>query len=195
MDAAKLCESLGHKVEEAKLPIDDPVMRAAFLSIIHVSLARVLDDAAKPLGRAVTEKDVEPITWVIAQAGRNTSSIVYSRAINTLHQAGLTVAKLMQRYDVILQPTLTKPPVALGTLSLSRNDLQGYIKDVGEFSPNTALYNWTGQPSMTVPLHWTPDGLPVGVMFSARFGDDATLFRLAAQLEKAKPWVGRRPKV
>jgi amidase len=194
MEAAKLCENLGHKVEEAKLPIDDPVMRAAFLSIIHVSLARVLDDGAKPLGRAVTEKDVEPITWVIAQAGRNTSSIVYSRAINTLHQAGLAVAKLMQRYDLILQPTLTKPPVALGTLSLSRSDLQGYIKDVGEFSPNTALYNWTGQPSMTVPLHWTPEGLPVGVMFSARFGDDATLFRLAAQLEKVKPWVGRRPK-
>lgn len=194
LDAAKLCESLGHQVEEAKLPLDDAVLRAAFLSVIHVSLARVLDDGAKPLGRAVTEKDVEPITWVIAQAGRNTSSLVYSRAINTLQQAGLAVAKLMQRYDVILQPTLAKPPAALGTLSLSRSDLQGYIKDVGEFSPNTALYNWTGQPSMTVPLHWTAEGLPVGVMFSARFGDDATLFRLAAQLEKAKPWAGRRPK-
>jgi amidase len=194
LEAAKLCESLGHKVEEVKLPLDDAVMRAAFMSILQVSLARTLDDAAKPLGRAVTEKDVEPITWVIAQAGKAVSSVVYSRAIATIHQVGLTVAKFMQRYDVILNPTLAKPPVALGTLSLSRGDLSGYIKDVGEFSPNTALYNVTGQPSMSVPLHWTPEGLPVGAMFSARFGEDAALFRLAAQLEKAKPWAGRRPK-
>jgi amidase/6-aminohexanoate-cyclic-dimer hydrolase len=194
LEAAKLCESLGHKVEEAKLPVDDAPTRAAFMSVLQVSLARTLDDAAKPLGRAVTEKDVEPITWVIGQAGKNISSVVYSRAIATLHQVGLALAKFMQRYDVILQPTLGQPPVALGTLSLSRDDLQGYIKDVGAFSPNTALYNMSGQPSASVPLHWTAQGLPVGVMFTTRFGEDATLIRLAAQLEKAKPWAGRRPK-
>jgi Asp-tRNA(Asn)/Glu-tRNA(Gln) amidotransferase A subunit family amidase len=139
LEAAKLCESLGHKVEEAKLPIDDAATRAAFMSILQVSLARVLDDSAKPLGRAVTEKDVEPITWVIGQAGKDVSSVVYSRAIATIHQVGLALAKFMQQYDVILQPTLGQPPVALGTLSLSRSDMQGYIKDVGAFSPNTAL--------------------------------------------------------
>ncbi len=195
LDAAKLCESLGHKVEEARLPIDDAVMRGAFLSIIQVSLARALEDAAKVLGRAVTEKDVEPITWVIAQAGNGITSIAYSRAIATMHQVGLAMAKFMQRYDVILSPTLAKPPVKLGVLSLSRSDIQGYIKDVGEFGPHTALYNVTGQPSMSVPLHWAKDGLPIGVMFSGRFGEDGLLFRLAAQLEKAKPWAGRRPKV
>jgi amidase len=192
-EAARLCESLGHKVEEAQPPIEDAWMRDAFLTVLRVSLARTLDDAAKPLGRPVTDKDVEPVTWLLAQAGRAVSAVAYSRAIATLHQVGLAMAKFQQSYDVILSPTLAKPPVPLGVLSLSPANIATYTKDVTEFGPYTALYNVTGQPSMSVPLHWSPDGLPIGVMFSGRFGEDATLLRLAAQLEKAKPWAGRRP--
>jgi len=193
IEAAKLCESLGHKVEEALPPIDNDSMRDAFLAVLRVSLARVLDDAAKTLGRPVTDKDVEPVTWVIAQAGRAITSIAYSRAIATMHQVGLAMAKFQQKYDVILNPTLAKPPVPLGVLSLSPASIAAYGKDVTEFGPYTALYNVTGQPSMSVPLHWSPEGLPIGVMFSGRFGDEATLLRLAAQLEKVKPWAGIRP--
>lgn len=94
---------------------------------------------------------------------------------------------------MILSPTLAKPPIALGVLSLSAPSVEVYRRELQAFTPFTPLYNVTGQPSMSVPLHWTPDGLPVGVMFSARFGDEAVLFRLAAQLEKARPWVDRRP--
>ena len=194
-EAAKLCESLGHRVEEAQPPIEDGWMRNAFLTVLRVSLARTLDDAAKPLGRPVTEKDVEPVTWILAQAGRAVNVIAYSRAIATMHQVGLAMAKFQEKYDVILSPTLARPPVPLGMLSLSPADVPQYTKDVTEFGPYTAIYNVTGQPSMSVPLHWSADGLPIGVMFSARFGDDAMLLRLAAQLEKAKPWAGRRPKV
>ncbi len=193
IEAAKLCESLGHHIEEKSLPVDDKVMRPAFISILQVSLAKTLDDAAKILGRQATDKDVEPITWIIAQAGKAVSSIDYSRAISTMHQVGLTMARFMQHYDVILSPTLARPPVDLGVLSLSRQDVQAYIRDVTEFGPYTALYNVTGQPSMSVPLYWTTDGLPIGVMFSGRFGEDSLLFRLAAQLEKAKPWAERKP--
>jgi amidase len=132
------------------------------------------------------------VTWVTMQAGIKVPSVTYSRAIATLHQIGLAMAKFQRNYDVIMSPTLAKPPVALGLLSLSQ-DVQTWSKEVTEFSPYTRLYNITGQPSMSVPLHWTPDGLPVGVMFSARFGEDATLFRLAAQLEKAQPWFKRKP--
>jgi amidase/6-aminohexanoate-cyclic-dimer hydrolase len=194
-EAAKLCESLGHKVEEPKWPMDTRVMREAFLTIINVSVARVLDDAAKTLGRPVTDKDVETVTWTMAQQGRNISSIAYSRAIATSHQIGLAMAKFQQNFDVILNPTLGKPPVPLGVLSLSPPNMQTFTKEITEFGPYTSVYNVTGQPSMSVPLHWSPDGLPIGVMFSARFGDEATLFRLASQLEKAKPWAGRRPKI
>jgi amidase/6-aminohexanoate-cyclic-dimer hydrolase len=195
LDAAKLCESLGHKIEEAQPPIEDAWMRNAFLTVLRVSLARTLDDAAKPLGRAVTEKDVEPVTWVLAQAGSAVSSVAYSRSIATMHQVGLAMAKFQEKYDVILSPTLAKPPVPLGVLSLSPANIMAYTKDVTEFGPYTALYNVTGQPSMSMPLHWSADGLPIGVMFSGRFGDDALLLRLAAQLEKAKPWAGIRPKI
>ena len=192
-DAAKLCESLGHKVEAATPPIDNAFFRQSFLTVITVSMARALEDATSVLGHAVTEADVEPATWAMYQQGKQINSVVYSRSIANLHQVGLTMAKFLEKYDVILSPTLAKPPVKLGVLSL--DDPARYGKEVSEFSPYTALYNVTGQPSMSVPLHWTADGLPVGVMFSARFGEEATLFRLAAQLEKAKPWAQRKPSV
>jgi amidase len=194
-EAAKLCEDLGHKVDEAKWPVDAATLRGAFLTIVNVSVARALDEAATPLGRAVTDKDVEPVTWAMALQGRNINSVAYSRAIASAHQIGFTMAKFQQTYDVIINPTLGKPPAPLGVLSLSPKDMQTFTKEITEFSPFTAIYNVTGQPSMSAPLHWTPDGLPVGVMFSARFGDEATLFRLASQLEKAKPWADRRPKI
>jgi amidase len=194
LEAAKLCENLGHSIEETALPIDFALARGAFFAILQVSLARVLDDAAATLGRPVCEHDVEPVTWATMQAGLNVPSVTYSRAIATLHQIGLAMAKFQRSYDVILSPTLAKPPVALGLMSLSQ-DVPTWSKEVMEFSPYTAPYNVTGQPSMSVPLHWTPDGLPVGVMFSARFGEDATLFRFAAQLEKAQPWDKRRPRL
>ncbi len=193
--AAKLCESLGHKVEEAKWPNDYAATREAFLNVINVSVARTLDDAAKTLGRPVTEKDVETVTWAMAQQGLKVSSVAYSRAIATAHQVGLAMARFQRNYDVILNPTLAKPPVKLGLLSLSPESVAAFSKEINEFGPFTSLYNVTGQPSMSVPLHWSADGLPIGVMFSGRFGDEATLFRLAAQLEKAKPWVGRKPKI
>ena len=195
VDAAKLCETLGHTVEEKKLPIDNAQLREAFLTLMNVSVARTLDDAARTLGRAVTQKDVETVTWVTSQMGRSVDVIAYSRAIGTAHQLGLALAKFQLNYDVILSPTLAKPPVRLGLLGLSPENMQQWGKEITEFGPYTALYNVTGQPSMSVPLHWTPDGLPVGVMFSARFGDEATLFRLAGQLEQAKPWAGRKPSI
>ena len=195
LSAAKLCESLGHKIEEKPLPIDGAAMRAAFLTVIQVSLARTLDDVAQARGRALSERDVEPVTWAMMEAGRAITSIAYSRAIATCHQVGLAMAKFQQGYDVILNPTLAKPPVKLGALSLSPANISTFTKEVTEFGPYTALYNVTGQPSMSVPLSWTSNGLPVGVMFSGRYGDDATLFRLAAQLEKAQPWAARRPKL
>jgi amidase/6-aminohexanoate-cyclic-dimer hydrolase len=194
-EAAKLCEDLGHKVEEVPWPMDPEIMRGAFLTIVNVSVAKALDEAATPLGRAVTDQDVEPVTWAMARQGRDVSSVAYSRAITTIHQIGFTMAKFQQTYDVILNPTLGKPPVQLGLLSLSPTDMRTFMKEITEFSPFTAIYNVTGQPSMSAPLHWTSDGLPVGVMFSARFGDEATLFRLASQLEKAKPWAGMTPKI
>jgi Asp-tRNA(Asn)/Glu-tRNA(Gln) amidotransferase A subunit family amidase len=194
-DAAKLCESLGHIVEEAAPVVDAAAMRDAQVNVIAVSIAKLLEDAAKTSGRAVTDKDVETVTWAYYQSGLRQTAVTYARAITTFQQLGLTLAKFHEKYDVILSPTLAKPPIELDILSLSPKDIQAYSRAIGEFSPFTALFNMTGQPSMSVPLHWTPDGLPVGVMFTTRFGDEATLIRLAAQLEKAKPWANHRPQI
>jgi len=194
-DAAKLCESLGHRVEEARLPLDLAALNQTRAIPVRVSLARVLEDRAAALGRRLQESDLEPVTWAIYQMGVKFSSIEYSRALAACQLAGLAMARFHQTYDVILGPTLGKPPVRLGVISLSRTDAQGFLADSTAFNNWAWLFNVTGQPSMSVPLYWTPDGLPIGVMFSARFGDEATLFRLAAQLEKARPWANRRPDV
>ena len=192
-DAAALCGSLGHVVEHAVLPVDGDVVRGALITIVNVSVARTLEEAAATIGRPVTDADVEPVTWAMSERGKAVDPRAYARAIATTHQIGLAMAVFQERYDVVLSPTLSKPPVPLGVLSLSPEDPKAMARALREFGPYTALYNVTGQPSMSVPLHWTSDGLPVGVMFSARFGDEAMLFRLAAQLEAARPWAGRVP--
>jgi Asp-tRNA(Asn)/Glu-tRNA(Gln) amidotransferase A subunit family amidase len=135
------------------------------------------------------------VTYRLAEMGRSVTGLEYARARSAFDAAGRAMALFHERYDVVLQPTLARPPVAIGTLSLSPSDFDAYVRDVTAFGPFTALYNMTGQPAMTVPLHWTPDGLPVGVMFAAAAGGEGQLFRLAAQLEQARPWRERRPPV
>jgi Asp-tRNA(Asn)/Glu-tRNA(Gln) amidotransferase A subunit family amidase len=192
--AAKLCESLGHHVEDASWPTEVKSLGEAFTTVVQVSVARKLEDAAAVLGRPVQQSDVEVITWAMMQAGMKVPGVRYSRAIATLHQVGLAFARFLQVYDVILCPTLAKPPIPLGILALGREP-QAWFQDFLQFCPFTSFANVTGQPSMSVPLHWTPEGLPVGTMFTGRFGEDTTLFRLAGQLERARPWAARRPDV
>jgi amidase len=192
--AANLCESLGHHVEEASWPAEAENFRDAFTTVVQVSVARKLEDGAAILGRPLKPSDVEALTWTMMHAGINIPAVKYSRAIQDLHGIGFVFARFLERYDLILCPTLAKPPIHLGVLALSREP-QAWFKDFLEFCPFTAFANATGQPSMSVPLHWTHDGLPVGTMFTGRFGEDATLFRLAGQLERAQPWATRRPEV
>lgn len=192
--AAKLCESLGHYVEEASWPAGVEGFRDAFTTVVQVSVARKLEEGAAILGRPPQQGDVEAMTWATMQAGMNVPAVRYSRAIQDLHGTGLVFARFLQHYDLILCPTLAKPPISLGILDLSREP-QAWFQDFLEFCPFTAFANATGQPSMSVPLHWSQDGLPVGTMFTGRFGEDALLFRLAGQLERAQPWATHRPEV
>jgi amidase/6-aminohexanoate-cyclic-dimer hydrolase len=191
--AAKLCEELGHDVKEAELPDPCKAVGEIMAILVFVSVARTLEDVALARGLPVTASEVEPITWQNYQDGLSIPSYLYSRAINSCHQIGLAMARFQEDFDVILSPTLAKPPIALGILSLSAPSAQAYGQELSAFMPFTQLYNVTGQPSMSVPLHWTPEELPVGVMFSARFGAEGLLFRVAAQLEQARPWAGKRP--
>ena len=192
--AAKLCESLGHHVEEAAPKLDVAAMGQASFVLIASSVAADVLDRAKSLGREPGPDLLEPITLGFVGYGRTTTGMDFARANNTLQGVAITVAQFMARYDVILSPTLAAPPLPLGRIGLSPGvDFATWGQRTATFSPYTQLANLTGQPSMSVPLGQSRDGLPIGVLFTGRYGDEALLYRLAGQLERAAPWAARRP--
>ncbi len=193
-DAAKLCESLGHHVEEAAPRLDMAAMGAASFVLIASSVAADMLDRAKATGIAPGPDVLEPVTLDFVAYGQKTSGMDYARANNTLQAAALAMGRFMSDYDLILSPTLAAPPLELGRINLSTDaDFATWGQRVATFSPFTQIANMTGQPAMSVPLGMSSGGLPIGVMFMGRYGDEALLFRLAAQLEKAAPWRDRRP--
>ncbi len=194
-EAARLLENLGHHVEPASLPVDFQSTNDGMFATLCVSTLAALQERQRTLGRAWTESDIESVTWRLAEMGRTMGGVAYAAARAAFDLAGREMARFHERYDVVLQPTLAQPPVAIGVLSLSPVDFDAYVRDVTAFGPFTALYNMTGQPAMSVPLHWSGEGLPIGVMFAAAFGEEARLIRLAAQLEAAHPWRKRRPPI
>lgn len=192
-DAGKLCESLGHRVEEARPPIDGAALANAFVAILMTNTKKDLDDRAAVRGSPVLDEELEVLTAIYRSRAEKITGMDIQNAIATQQQAALRIARFMADYDCILTPTQGQPPVKLGVLSLSPPDISAYGRDIGAFGPYTSAANHTGQPSMSVPLAWSRDGLPMGIMFTGRYGDEATLFRLAAQLEEARPWKDRRP--
>jgi Asp-tRNA(Asn)/Glu-tRNA(Gln) amidotransferase A subunit family amidase len=191
-NAGRLCESLGHQVEVATPILDGRALYDALGISSNVVVAENVEAREAALGRSVAPGELESITWQAREAGRSASAVNYSRARTTLHRASRTLASFMQEYDAVLSPTMALVPPKLGVLSLSQ-DYEDFMLVAAAASAFTALYNMTGQPAMSVPLHQTDHGIPVGVMFAGRFGDEAALFRLAAQLERATPWFDRVP--
>ena len=192
--AARLCENLGHHVEEAAPKLDIAAMGAASFVLIGSSVAADMADRAKATGIAIGPDVLEPITLGFVAYGQKTTGMDFARANSTLQAAAIAMAQFMADYDVILSPTLAAPPLKLGQINLTPDvDFAAWGQRAGAFSPFTQIANMTGQPAMSVPLAISATGLPIGVMFMGRYGDEATLFRLAGQLEQAAPWKNRRP--
>lgn len=191
--AAELCRSLGHEVIETELPIDFAPVREAAGKIIAANLLATLETRAEALGRAIRQEDVEPVTWAMIQNAKKESAAGYARCIPIIHATGRTVEAFLQEYDVLLTPTMAAPPAPIGALALDNPDFGAFANNVASAVGFTQLFNASGHPAMSVPLHWNAAGLPIGIQFAARFGDEGTLFRLAAQLEAAAPWFERRP--
>jgi Asp-tRNA(Asn)/Glu-tRNA(Gln) amidotransferase A subunit family amidase len=192
-DAARLLESLGHDVEDAPLEIDFSVLGPATSVIMSANLRATVDDHLLGLGRELQDDDLEPITRSIYHAGEKQSAARYARAVRTIHAAGRSVAGHFQHCDLILSPTLATPPLPVGALSLSNPDRARYGRDILATVGFTQLFNASGNPAASLPLCWNADGLPVGIQLAARFGDEATLFRVSSQLEEARPWFDERP--
>ena len=213
-DAAKLLESLGHQVVEAGPEVNGQEFARSFVLMIAAELAADLDDVSRQRGRPARRSELEPTTWALALLGRGLSSAAYAGALRRMEEEGRRLGAFFAGYDVLLTPTLASPPPRIGELAPSATELRllrilglfgsgRLIETAGlldrmaaeafEWMPWTPLFNATGQPAMSVPLHWNAEGLPIGVHFAGHFGDEATLFRLASQLEQARPWLGRLP--
>jgi amidase/6-aminohexanoate-cyclic-dimer hydrolase len=192
--AAKLLASLGHYVEHIDLPAIDPMrLLNAQGVVLNANIAATLEEIGTNRGRKLEPHEVERATWVRATRAAKATSTDYAAAMTLLHQTGRAMGQVTETVDVILQPTLAKPPLPLGVLDMDREDLDALFRDLLSFIPFTGLYNISGQPSMSVPLHWNREGLPIGVMVSAAYGREDILFQLAGQLERAQPWFGKVP--
>jgi amidase len=214
--AARLCEALGHQVEQAAPQIDGRAFSVAFFTTVCGETWSDIQETGEQIGRRPTAADFEPSTWAVGLLGKQLSASQFSRAIRDWRQICRQVGAFFEGYDVLLTPTLATPPPETGALQpkgaellaskiLGRLNAGGLIKafagidalvdQVFAFIPFTPLFNATGQPAMSVPLHWNEERLPIGVQFVGRYADEATLFRLAAQLEAARPWADRVPPV
>ncbi|MEY9939735.1 amidase [Streptacidiphilus sp. MAP5-52] len=185
-DAAELLSGLGHRVDEMALPADDTLARV-FRQVWAVMATQ------RPVAPEDEEKLI-PLTRHLRGLGQQVSGPEFATALYTFRAVGQLVAQLMADYDVVLSPTLAKPPALVGGL---RNDADpsAEFDSLAHFTPFTPLFNATGQPAVNLPLHWSAEGLPIGVMLGGHYGAEATLISLSAQLEAARPWAGRKPEV
>jgi amidase len=212
----KLLEALGHHVEEAAPEVDSEALALAFLTMICGHAWNDMAESARLVGKKVSRGDFELLTWVLGQLGRAFSAADYVAATRQTGYIARQVGPFFQQYDMLVTPTLPVPPVMVGALQPTASERR-LLATVGALRAGKVLtslnlvrplalktfdyirylapFNITGQPAMSVPLHWTDAGLPVGIQFVGRFGDEATLFRLAGQLEQAQPWAERTPQI
>lgn len=214
--AARLLEDLGHTVEEAQPDIDGIELAKSYFLMYCGEVAAEVTSLRDVLGRKARRSDVELGTWFLNYMGHVYTAGDFAKVTNVMDTAARIMGNFHQTYDLYLTPTIAIPPAKIGELMPQFADKLGMVitlllrigtlaKMTGTVTqialstiaktPFTQLANFTGQPAMSIPLHWTPEGLPVGVQFIGPYGDEATLFRLAAQLEKAQPWFDRHPEI
>ncbi|HTV54239.1 MAG TPA: amidase [Terriglobia bacterium] len=194
-DAAKLCASLGHDVSEDRPRLPGEELFPNFMTVWAAGCAASINGWARALQRRPSQDQFEPLTWSLYQIGTCVSASSYLLSQTFLQGVSREIARFMAKYDIILTPTLAQPPVPLGSFSCPPLDPIEIQKRLAAFTPFAPLANVSGQPAMSVPLYWNGQDLPIGIHFAGRFGEEATLFRLAGQLERARPWASRWPVV
>jgi amidase len=189
-----LCESLGHEIVEADLPGLTPEIGAAIGTVYYAATAWIVEYWIRRLGRRPEPNELEPLTRAFWESGEQVSAAAYLTAIEDLQRFSRVVAAFLSGIDLWLTPTMSEPPAPLGEITSTPDEpLQALERGARTVGYAGVVANITGNPAMSVPLWWNATGLPIGVHFLGRFGDEATLFRLAAQLETACPWKMRTP--
>lgn len=192
-DAAKLLESLGHHVDEKSPKVDAQALGIANFATISSALTADIEDRAKLTGITPSPEVLEKVTLIFLQYSKQFKAVDVARANNIYQETAIALGQFMTDYDVILSPTLAAPPVKLGKLGLMPDNFEKWGQEIAAFTPWTGLFNVSGQPSMSLPLSMSRDGLPIGVMMTGRYGEEALLLRLAGQVERAAPWFKKRP--
>jgi amidase len=193
-DAAKLCEALGHEVEERAPEYDAMRLWGNLTTMLASGVSWTMQDWSRRLAQPLKPKFFEPFVWAFSERGRSLSATDYLLAVQDVQAEVRNYSRFFELFDLWLTPTLGQPPVPLGTLSYKGDPVE-LRRRTARFSPFTYIANATGQPAISLPLHWSEAGIPIGVHMTARMGDEATLLQIAAQLEQARPWVNRLPTV
>jgi amidase len=197
-EAGRALESLGHSVEMAyPAALDDPSYIENFLVRWSSAVAAALDFWSLRTGRPIGPDDVEPHTWALAEQGRAHSGARYLMAVGYAQLLTRSIAEWWQEFDLLVTPTMAQPPAELGSIGSGADDPEPTMPIVRSipYAVFTAGFNATGQPAISLPLHWTDEGLPIGAQLVGDLGREDLLIRVAAQLEEARPWAERRPPV
>lgn len=194
-EAGKLCETLGHIVEQATPDFDTKQLDQDYTHLFAIGATANIRQRAQTIGKPLDPEGFEPITWKMMAIADQFSATEYVQLLNRLHATCRQIGSFFETYDLLLTPTLAQPPVPLGHLDMTMDDLNTYQDRLWRFAAFTYQFNVTGQPAMTVPFAWNEENLPIGVQFVGRYGDEATLFQLAGQLEQAQPWHDRHPPI
>ena len=197
-DVAQLCSGLGHIVEEVTPNnLSDSNVTQIFGCIFSSYIGHAIAYWERALGRKIPEDELEPVTWGRYQAAKGQTCADYLVAIEKAQRFTRKIARWYHDggYDLLLSPTMRIPPTKLGALQWTPKNPEKWIALVQSFGTFTRIQNLTGQPAMSVPLFWNEDNIPIGTQFAGRFGDEATLFRLASQIELARPWTDKKPPI
>ena len=193
-NTANLLESLGHHVEEHDMAIDADAAWRTYTQITAVQTAMVFGGAAQFIGHEATADELSPTMHAIIERGKSLSAVEHSADVEQLRLYAREIATDLAPYDVFLTPTLTHPPRPFGYWDMAEPDIDVYNAKWTD-AVYLYLFNISGQPAVSLPMHWSAEGLPIGVQLVGRGCDEATLIRVAAQLEVAQPWIGRRPPI
>ncbi len=198
-DAVQLCQSLGHTVEEVDpYQLSQPHIVQAGGSVWCCLIGHIVAYWERELGKKIEKDELQSMNWDDYQHGlKNITGADYLVAQEEIQRFSRKMARWYSEggYDLLLSPTTRMPSIKLGAFESTPEDPHKWLDNTLSFLCFTHIQNLTGQPAMSVPLFWNKDNIPIGVQFAGRFGDEATLFRLASQLESERPWADKKPPI